>query len=61
MAGSLAQLAERFPNSRLGMGPMLGAHGFSPWTLAIATALECALFAGGVVLAITVARRVRRV
>jgi hypothetical protein len=28
--------------------------------LAVATALECALFAGGVVLAITVARRVRR-
>jgi DNA-binding winged helix-turn-helix (wHTH) protein len=60
MAGSLAQLAERFPNSRLGMGPMLGAHGFGPWALAIATALECALFAGGVVLAITVARRVPR-
>jgi DNA-binding winged helix-turn-helix (wHTH) protein len=60
MAGSLAQLAARFPNSRLGMGSMLGAHGFAPWTLAVATALECALFAGGVVLAITVARRVRR-
>ena len=60
MAGSLAQLAEQFPNSRLGMGPMLGADGLAPWTLAIATALECALFAGGVVLAITVARRLRR-
>jgi hypothetical protein len=59
MAGSLAQLASRFPNSRLGMGPMIADGGLGPWTLAIATALECALFAGGVVLAITVARRVR--
>ncbi len=59
MAGSLAALAGAFPNSRLGMGPMLGDRVFGPWSLALATALECALFAGGVVLALTVARRVR--
>ena len=59
MAGSLAALAGAFPKSRLGMGPMLGDRVFGPWSLALATALECALFAGGVVLALTVARRVR--
>ena len=59
MAGSLAALASAFPNSRLGMGPMLGDRVFGPWSLALATGLECALFAGGVVLALTVARRVR--
>lgn len=60
MAGSLAELAARFPGSNLEVGGALfGESGFGPIALTVATAAECALFTGGVVVAMTVARRLR--
>ena len=60
MAGSLAELAQRFPDSRLGFdraGTLL-AHE-SRISLGVATTLEGALFAGFAVCALLFARRLR--
>jgi DNA-binding winged helix-turn-helix (wHTH) protein len=61
MVGSLAELAQRFPDSRLGFeraGTLVHLDdGRLP--LAIATTLEGALFAGCVVMALLVTRRLR--
>ncbi|WP_168194135.1 transcriptional regulator [Altererythrobacter sp. TH136] len=62
MAGSLAELAQQFPDSRLGMGragAMLASAGEPQWMIALATVIEGALFAGGVVGALLVVRRLR--
>lgn len=60
MAGSLAELAARFPGSNLEVGGALfGENGLGPIALTVATAAECALFTGGVVVAMTIARRLR--
>lgn len=53
MAGSLAQLGRSFPESPLRFGALSGAQ------LAIATALEAALFCTCVVVALAAARRLR--
>ena len=60
MAGSLAELAQRFPGSRLGFG-RAGAvfAGNDVLGLGIATALEAALFTGCVVGALLISRRLR--
>jgi DNA-binding winged helix-turn-helix (wHTH) protein len=55
MAGSLAELAARFPESHLG----IGGHGLSLPALVVATACEGALFSGCVSGAMIVARRMR--
>jgi DNA-binding winged helix-turn-helix (wHTH) protein len=63
MAGSLAELAARFPDTRLRLGRFgaaLGEEGFGPVSLATATMLEGALFAGCAAGAIVLARRLRR-
>jgi DNA-binding winged helix-turn-helix (wHTH) protein len=61
MAGSLAELAQRFPASRLGFDPTGGLFAAgSRFGLALATTLEAALFAGCVVSALLVARRLRK-
>lgn len=60
MAGSLAALAEHFPNSRLDLdrlGALFGEASFGPLTHAITTSLEAALFCAFVVAALTLARR----
>lgn len=60
MAGSLSELAHRFPGSRLGIGQsgaLLMADGKA--VIAIATTVEAALFGGCVVCAILIARRLR--
>jgi DNA-binding winged helix-turn-helix (wHTH) protein len=57
MVGSLAQLATRFPDSRLSMSGVFGEDGVGPMGLLLATSLECALFAGFTALAIVTARR----
>jgi DNA-binding winged helix-turn-helix (wHTH) protein len=60
MAGSLAELARRFPDSRLGFdraGTVFA--GSDRLALAIATTLEAALFTGCVVGAVLIARRLR--
>jgi DNA-binding winged helix-turn-helix (wHTH) protein len=60
MAGSLAELARRFPGSRLGFdraGSLFGGN--DGLGLAIATTLEAALFVGCVVGALLIARRLR--
>jgi hypothetical protein len=60
MAGSLAELAQRFPGSRLGFDRagafFAGSDGVG---LGIATTLEAALFSGCVVGALMIARRLR--
>jgi DNA-binding winged helix-turn-helix (wHTH) protein len=63
MAGSLAELAANFPDSRLRLGrfgSLFGETGFGETSLLAATALEGALFAGGAVTAIVIARRFYR-
>jgi DNA-binding winged helix-turn-helix (wHTH) protein len=63
MAGSLAELAANFPDSRLRLGrfgSLFGETGFGEASLLAATAAEGALFAGGTVTAIVLARRFRR-
>jgi len=63
MAGSLAELAASFPDSRLRLGrfgSLFGENGFGEASLLAATALEGALFAGGSVTAIVLARRFQR-
>jgi DNA-binding winged helix-turn-helix (wHTH) protein len=60
MAGSLAQLAQRFPDSRLGFdrtGTLLAHEG--QIGLGVATTLEGALFAGFAVCALLFAQRLR--
>lgn len=58
MAGSLAELVARFPESNLRLGGALfGEQGLGPVALTVATAFECALFAGCVAGAIVLARR----
>ena len=60
MAGSLAELAANFPDSRLSLGrfgSLFGEAGFGAASLMAATALEGALFAGCAVAAIVLARR----
>lgn len=60
MAGSLAELAASFPDSRLRLdrfGSLFGEAGFGEASLLAATALEGALFAGGAVGAIVLGRR----
>lgn len=63
MAGSLAELAASFPDSRLRLGrfgALFGETGFGETSLLAATALEGALFTGGAVTAIVIARRFYR-
>jgi DNA-binding winged helix-turn-helix (wHTH) protein len=63
MAGSLAELAASFPDSRLRLGrfgALFGESGFGEASLLAATALEGALFTGGAVAAIVIARRFYR-
>jgi len=63
MAGSLAELAASFPDSRLRLGrfgSLFGESGFGEASLMAATALEGALFAGGAVAAMVLARRFQR-
>jgi DNA-binding winged helix-turn-helix (wHTH) protein len=63
MAGSLAELAASFPDSRLRLGrfgSLFGENGFGEASLIAATALEGALFTGGAVSAIVIARRFYR-
>jgi DNA-binding winged helix-turn-helix (wHTH) protein len=60
MAGSLDLLARSFPESRLRLDPiggLFGEAGFGPVSQVVTGALEGALFSGGVVAAIIVARR----
>jgi DNA-binding winged helix-turn-helix (wHTH) protein len=60
MAGSLAELAASFPDSRLRLGrfgSLFGETGFGEASLLAATALEGALFSGCAVGAIVLARR----
>lgn len=62
MAGSLAQLAQRFPESRLGFdraGTLVAAAGSDRLGLGVATILESTLFTGCVVWALLAARRLR--
>jgi len=64
MAGSLSELAARFPDSRLGLdraGPLLAHWGSGELGLALATVLEASLFSGGVVCALIVSRRLRAI
>jgi DNA-binding winged helix-turn-helix (wHTH) protein len=62
MAGSLAQLAQRFPTSRLGFDQAGGLFAAgNRLGLAFATILEAALFGGCVVGALIIARRLRDV
>ena len=63
MAGSLSELAASFPDSRLRLGrfgSLFGESGFGETSLLAATALEGALFTGGAVTAIVLARRFHR-
>ncbi|WP_447725088.1 winged helix-turn-helix domain-containing protein [Sphingomonas koreensis] len=63
LAGSLALLAEQFPNSRLRLdqiGGLLGEAGFGPVSLALSATLEGTLFGACTVGAIALARRERR-
>ena len=55
MVGSLAELASRFPNSRLN----IGREGLSSSELLLATSLESMLFVGCTAAAIIAARRLR--
>jgi hypothetical protein len=60
MAGSLDLLARSFPESRLRLDPiggLFGEEGFGPVSQVVTGALEGALFAGCVVAAMIVARR----
>ena len=60
MAGSLDQLAARFPNSRLQMdafGALFGEPGFGPVTRMVSAGLEGVLFAACVVGAMILAGR----
>ncbi|ANY20456.1 Transcriptional activator CadC [Tsuneonella dongtanensis] len=60
MAGSLAELSSRFPDSNLQVGGALfGENGFGPIALSVVTACEGALFCGCVVAAIVLGRRLR--
>jgi DNA-binding winged helix-turn-helix (wHTH) protein len=62
MAGSLAELAQRFPDSRLGIGragAMFASPAEAQLMIALATVIEAALFAGGVVGALLALRRLR--
>ena len=63
MAGSLAELSASFPESRLRLGrfgSLFGESGFGDVSLLAATALEGALFTGGAVTAMVLARRFYR-
>jgi hypothetical protein len=60
LGGSLDLLADRFPNSHLGLdqiGAMVGESGFGPVSQAVTGALEGMLFGGCVVGAMILARR----
>lgn len=60
MAGSLVEIATRFPNSRLPMdalGSLFGEVGFGPTTRMISAALEGSLFSASVVAAMALAWR----
>ena len=60
MAGSLAELAARFPESKLRLaGALFGEQGLGPIALTVATTFEGALFAGCVASAFALARRLR--
>ncbi len=60
MAGSLAEMATRFPESNLRIGGLLfGETGLGPVALTIATACEAALFTACVAGAVLVGRRLR--
>jgi DNA-binding winged helix-turn-helix (wHTH) protein len=60
MAGSLAELAQRFPGSRLGFDQAGGLFAAgNPLGLAVATITEAALFVGCVVGSLLIARRLR--
>ncbi|MFA9200358.1 MAG: transcriptional regulator [Cypionkella sp.] len=60
MVGSLAEVAARFPASRLTLGGLFGESGIGPRGLLAATALEAALFATCTAGAIIAARRLSR-
>ena len=60
MAGSLALLAESFPESRLRLdelGRIFGEPGFGPITASVTGALEGGLFSAGIIGAMVLARR----
>jgi hypothetical protein len=62
MGGSLASLADAFPDSRLrldGIGAMFGEARFGPVSQAVTAGLESALFASLVVAAMVLASRFR--
>lgn len=62
MGGSLALLAERFPQSRLRpdhIGALLGEPGFGPLASLVTAGVEGLLFGGGVVAALALAARWR--
>ena len=59
MGGSLALLAAEFPGSRLQLAGLFGEEGFGLVSQAVTAALEGALFAGCVVIAMLLARRRR--
>jgi len=63
MGGSLALLAQHFPDSRLrldDLGQLLGEQGFGPLTRAVTSVLEGMLFAACVVGAMVFVRSGRR-
>ena len=57
MGGSLSLLADHFPGSQLRLGGMFGESAFGPASETVTAALEGALFAACVVVAMLVARR----
>jgi len=60
MAGSFEQLVQTFPQSRIGLaqiGGLFGEQGLGPVAEAACAFGEGALFAAGVVVAMTLARR----
>ena len=63
MGGSLDIIARHFPGSRLRLdqlGALFGESGFGPVTRTVTGALEAALFAGAIVAAMMLAKRVGR-
>ena len=63
LGGSLAQLAEQFPDSRLhlnAIGAALGERGFGPRSQVVTGAIEGLTFGGAMVGALVYARRYRR-
>ena len=57
MGGSLNSLAEHFPDSQLRLGGLFGESGFGPVSRTVTGALEGALFAACIVVAMVLAKR----